>query len=95
MIKTLQKSLGITSKEGKIELSNILKTIDSNTDEGWHNDAFWKKVFNFVSKQNHTTDDTENLYPGLKKQIKNTPMKISDDLRQITDFTIQERRTSE
>ena len=81
--KSIVAKINTEDKADRAEIAEIVKTIDR---DDWDTNETFDKIVNLVSKQKYADYNPEESYPGLKKDIRETAIQITGDIRQITDF---------
>lgn len=81
--KSIVSKVNTQDKADRAEIAEIVKTIDR---DDWDTNETFDKIVNLVSKQKYADYNPEESYPGLKKDIRETAIQITGDIRQITDF---------
>ena len=84
--RAIKEAVGAKDTQSNQVLMDVMKAIDTNVKDGWDTKEFWDGIIEAVKKQEYEKVDPEKLYPGLKKEIRETPIRITGDLKQITDF---------
>lgn len=84
--RAIKEATGIKDGEGNKVLTEALRKIDTNEKDGWDTPEFWSDIMDAIKRQEHSKIDPGETFPGLKKEIRETKIRISDDLKQMVDF---------